>query len=297
MLAATAARAPGSTTPITGNGFRCALQLGQRRRGGRVARDDEQLDPAAHELVGRLQRVAQHRILALRAIRHSRGIAEVDRRLVRQLCADRAQHGEPADARVEHTDRQLRIDVARHRLGSDCARAPPSIRARYARTALPRPRVSESAISAWPIDTSSRRARDRAELTDVREVQVVSRVHAEARGARPGRRVRVSLERLGAAVAVERGRVRLGVQLDAVGAELLRVLQLLALDIHEQADSNAHTPKLRDHGPEALAALSRDPSRVPTCVRLVRRARACIESAARAARSRAGRRGTDCLRR
>ena len=81
------------------------LQRVERDRGRAVARDDEHLDAAVDEQVGDLERVLQHVVGRLRTVREAAGVAEVERRLVRQQVDERAQHREPAEPGVEDADR------------------------------------------------------------------------------------------------------------------------------------------------------------------------------------------------
>ena len=101
--AATAARAPGSTTPITGS-EKLALQRRERVRGGRVAGDDDRLDVLRRQELADLATVAPNGVGALRSVREARRVTEVDDPLVRQLPNDLADDGETADAGVEDTD-------------------------------------------------------------------------------------------------------------------------------------------------------------------------------------------------
>src|SRR5207302_3269682 len=76
-------------------------RLVQRGRGRGVAGDDDELHIARLEVADDLERKAAHLVLVARAVREMEQVGEVDRRLVRKPVADRPQHGEPADPRVE----------------------------------------------------------------------------------------------------------------------------------------------------------------------------------------------------
>jgi hypothetical protein len=80
-------------------------QRGQRRRRGRVAGDDEQLDRARDELLGDLHAEALELGRAALAVGEARGVAEVHEVLVRQADEQLVQHGEAAHPGVEDADR------------------------------------------------------------------------------------------------------------------------------------------------------------------------------------------------
>ena len=60
--------------------------------------------PRVDEEVGDLERVLHDLVARLRTVREPAGVAEVHDRLVGQQVDERPQHGEPAEARVEHAD-------------------------------------------------------------------------------------------------------------------------------------------------------------------------------------------------
>ena len=78
----------------------------ERLRGDRVARDDQRLHAALHEVREDLRTVAPHGLGRLRAVGNARRVAEVDHRLVRQPLEQRARDGEPPDPGVEHPERR-----------------------------------------------------------------------------------------------------------------------------------------------------------------------------------------------
>ena len=102
-VARTAARAPGSTTPMTGTSSSVA-QHRQRVRRRRVARDDDRLDALLEQERADLAAVAPHRLGRLRAVRHARRVAEVDEALDGKLAHDRMRDGEAAEPGVEDAD-------------------------------------------------------------------------------------------------------------------------------------------------------------------------------------------------
>ena len=81
------------------------LELRQRRRGRRVAGDDDQLHVLRLEVAADLAGEAAYLLERPRAVREPRVVAEVDEVLVREGDEALVEHGQPADARVEHPDR------------------------------------------------------------------------------------------------------------------------------------------------------------------------------------------------
>ena len=104
-VARTAARAPGSTTPMTGTSS-SSRRIGQRMRRRGVARDDDGLHALLEEERADLAAVAPHGVGRLGSVRHACRVAEIDQALGRQLSHDRMRDGEPAQPGVEHADRR-----------------------------------------------------------------------------------------------------------------------------------------------------------------------------------------------
>ena len=100
----------------------------RRHRRHGVARDDQHLDVALQQEFGDLRGEVLDRGDRLHPVGHARGVAEVDDVLERQALHERAHHGEPADAGIEHPDR------ARGR----AHRPPPLQGTRSVKTAPPR---------------------------------------------------------------------------------------------------------------------------------------------------------------
>ena len=90
-------------------------QRRQRGRRGAVAGDHEQLDPPRQELLGDLERERLDLPPRARAVRHPRGVGEVDEVLVRQLHEQLVQHREPTDPGIEHADGPTAQRVGRGR--------------------------------------------------------------------------------------------------------------------------------------------------------------------------------------
>jgi teichuronic acid biosynthesis glycosyltransferase TuaC len=82
-----------------------SLQRGQRGGGGGVAGDDEQLDPAAQQLVGDLGAEAREFPGGTLAVGKARGVAKVEKVLARKRDEQLVQNREAPDAGVEHADR------------------------------------------------------------------------------------------------------------------------------------------------------------------------------------------------
>ena len=102
--------------------------------------------------------------------------------------------------------------------------------------------------------------RDRAELAQVLQIEIVSGVHPELGLLGDPRRVRVGLEaRFHIALAVG-GRVRLGVELDPVRADHLCPWDLVGLVIHEQAHARAEVLQFANDRFEACAVLREVPA-------------------------------------
>jgi hypothetical protein len=83
------------------------LELGERGRRGRVARDDDELHALRLEEGADLAREAPQLRERARPVRETGAVAEVDEVLVRQRDEALVQDGEAAHARVEHPDRPL----------------------------------------------------------------------------------------------------------------------------------------------------------------------------------------------
>ena len=73
--------------------------------GGGVAGDDEQLDPAVHELVHDAQGQGADLGDVAGTVGTVGGVPDVEHLLMRQLVEDRTGDGEATDPRVEHPDR------------------------------------------------------------------------------------------------------------------------------------------------------------------------------------------------
>ena len=80
------------------------LQGGERERGGGVAGDDQQLDAARLQEPADFDREARHRLPGFGAVRHARGVAEVQQTLLRHRLAQSPQDGQTADAGIEDPD-------------------------------------------------------------------------------------------------------------------------------------------------------------------------------------------------
>ena len=106
----TAAWASGVITPTTGTRD-ALLEIRQRRRGRRVAGDEDQLDALRGEVAGDLACEAADLVERARAVRQARAVAEVDEVLVRHRHQALVEDGQPAHARVEDADRP-RIHLA-----------------------------------------------------------------------------------------------------------------------------------------------------------------------------------------
>ena len=89
------------------------------RGGGRVAGDDEHLDPGVHQLVHNAQGQGADLANGPGAVGGVGGVADVEELLTGELVQDRASHREAADPRVEHSDGCV-IHAA-----TLCARRPP----------------------------------------------------------------------------------------------------------------------------------------------------------------------------
>ena len=85
------------------------LDARQRLGRGRVARHHDDLDAVATQQRDVLAREALDDVGALVAVGHARRVPEVHERLVRQAFEQRAQHGQAADAGVEHADRRASV--------------------------------------------------------------------------------------------------------------------------------------------------------------------------------------------
>ena len=84
---------------------RALLQVAERVRGARIARDDHGFHAAIQQIREDLAAIAPHGIRRFRPVRHARGVAEIDHRLVREPLEQRARDGQAADPRVEHPER------------------------------------------------------------------------------------------------------------------------------------------------------------------------------------------------
>src|SRR6185312_8299502 len=79
------------------------LQVAQRRRRGRVAGDDDELDALAHEPAGDLPRERPQLRRRTTPVGEMRGVPGVEEVFVRHRHEALVQHREPSHARVEHT--------------------------------------------------------------------------------------------------------------------------------------------------------------------------------------------------
>ena len=102
----TAARAPGSITPMTGTGdaarsasSACAVLVLQAMTTAFTFCPSSQRED--------LETVAPHRLGRLGAVGHPRRVTEVDRRFGGKALEDRVDNGEAAEARIEDADREL----------------------------------------------------------------------------------------------------------------------------------------------------------------------------------------------
>jgi hypothetical protein len=144
-----------------GGGSRAGLDDAQHRKielhaqalGGdgahRVAGDDDGLHPARHQVIRARERVARHGGRPLRPVGDASGVAEVDDVLVRKRLAERAYHGEPAQPRVEHTERR-RAAAQRSRGPLAACRGDPAQRHEGG---APRSRSSTAMRTATPAST------------------------------------------------------------------------------------------------------------------------------------------------
>jgi hypothetical protein len=80
-------------------------QVGEGRRGGRVARHHEQLDVARQQQAGDLGGEAAKLLLGALAVGEAGGVAQVEEVLLGQPHQQLVQDGQASDARVEHADR------------------------------------------------------------------------------------------------------------------------------------------------------------------------------------------------
>ncbi len=107
-----------------------ALLALERQCGGGVAGDHDRLDAAALEKLEIDLRVPPHRGRGLRAVRQPGGVAEIEQALARQAPPQRGGDGQPADTRVENSDRprvaQEASRSARSRRGRPVSTCPAS---------------------------------------------------------------------------------------------------------------------------------------------------------------------------
>src|SRR5207237_4689704 len=78
-----------------------------------IAGEDDELAIVGPEPAQGLAGEGDDLVRGARPVRHPRLVAEVDRRLGRELAAQLAQHGESADAGIEYADGQ--VGCRRHR--------------------------------------------------------------------------------------------------------------------------------------------------------------------------------------
>ena len=104
VVACTRARTPGSITLDQRHG-QVGGQVGQRRRRGRVAGHDDDLDVVLlHQVPRQLAGEGAHLGLRPGAVGVAAGVAEVDEVLVGEQVEEGPGHGEPTEAGVEHAE-------------------------------------------------------------------------------------------------------------------------------------------------------------------------------------------------
>ena len=104
-VAASAARAPGSITPMIGTSKR-ARRAGQRKCARGVAGDDDHLHFFLQEKLGDLERKTRDDVARFGPVRDARGVPEINRGFVGQLLNDFAQNRQSSDAGIKQADRQ-----------------------------------------------------------------------------------------------------------------------------------------------------------------------------------------------
>ena len=154
--------------------------------------------PAVEQMIGDLDREPLQLLLRAVAVREARGVAEVQVVLGRQRDEQLVQHGQAADARVEHGDRALLLtgipmDGARARRGPRRVRSPRPMRALIVTNMYPTP--DRPALGSFVRDqVQALRAdrRDRARAVRVRARASRARTCGRARpcGALPRRALR-----------------------------------------------------------------------------------------------------------
>ena len=82
----------------------------EHRRAAGVAGDDQRLDALSDEMIKAFQRVFADVGDRLLAVGGTRGVAEIDDVLVRQLVDHGSGDGQPAETGVEDADGRLRVD-------------------------------------------------------------------------------------------------------------------------------------------------------------------------------------------
>ena len=140
------------------------------------------------------------------------------------------------------------------------------------------PSSSASAIRAWPIETSSTpgtAARKAPRLSRLRSWPALTprptRCAAAALAAKVARTSRLARRAPGLCV-------RLGVELDAIGADRLRPRHRRRIGVDEEADANAERARLGDQRREARRRRRRGPSRGPKSPAARCRGRTCTAS-------------------
>ena len=136
-----------------------------------------------------------------------------------------------------------------------------SMRSRISRTAAVRPMNSARATIANPMFSSSTSG-SAATRADVDVVEAVARVHAQAQLVRRDRRAPERLELVDALQLGRRVGVAAGVELDRVGADLVRGEQRVLARVDEQRDGDAGgaEPRRRPRSPRRGCARDVEPA-------------------------------------
>ena len=83
----------------------------QRNGGGRIARNDKQLDALGDEQCGRLFCIPGNRDRTFGAVGQSSRISQIEQMFAGQKVPHRLENGQPADAGIKYADGLLRLDV------------------------------------------------------------------------------------------------------------------------------------------------------------------------------------------
>ena len=134
------------------------------------------------------------------------------------------------------------------------------ISARYMRTVADRPNSSASAISAWPIDTSSTPGTARRNDREVRQIQVVAGIDSESGGARRRRRCGIAVkDRLGRACRTPARTARCKARHDLRRAPP-RAAIASRQRIHEETHAYSEFARLANHRREAIGVRRQVPA-------------------------------------